>query len=172
MKQFLTASAMLFSLLAAAQFPNLPYNPDENSDGLIGVVDLQGLLANYGSDWNPDSLVIYGLSELIEPEFCIWPGNINTCAAQDWRIVPDDADVVYWDLGNVGTDYKLWLPIVPRQLIVLGTTINSSVVMNGYFYDQNQNWTGSGIPTFTEMENSARVTFLIPFAQKYWMLSK
>ena len=40
------------SLGAAAQFPNLPYNPDENGDGLIGVVDLQGLLANYGSEFS------------------------------------------------------------------------------------------------------------------------
>ena len=34
-----------------AQFPSLPYNPDENGDGLIGVVDLQGLLANYGNEF-------------------------------------------------------------------------------------------------------------------------
>ena len=33
-----------------AQFPSLPYNPDENGDGLIGVV-LQGLLANYGNEF-------------------------------------------------------------------------------------------------------------------------
>ena len=39
------------SLVAAAQFPSLPYNPDENGDGLIGVVDLQGLLANYGNEF-------------------------------------------------------------------------------------------------------------------------
>jgi len=51
MKYFLTASALLFSLVVAAQFPNLPYNPDENGDGLIGVVDLQGLLANYGNEF-------------------------------------------------------------------------------------------------------------------------
>ena len=51
MKHFLTASVMLCSFLAAAQFPNLPYNPDENGDGLIGVVDLQGLLANYGNEF-------------------------------------------------------------------------------------------------------------------------
>lgn len=36
---------------AAQSFP-LPYNPDENGDGLIGVVDLQGLLANYGSEFS------------------------------------------------------------------------------------------------------------------------
>ena len=32
---------LLQLLGAAAQFPSLPYNPDENGDGLIGVTDLQ-----------------------------------------------------------------------------------------------------------------------------------
>ena len=51
MKDLLTVSALLVSSLAMAQFPSLPYNPDENGDGLIGVVDLQGLLANYGNEF-------------------------------------------------------------------------------------------------------------------------
>lgn len=52
MKKRLIALMMCaLSLGAAAQFPNLPYNPDENGDGLIGVVDLQGLLANYGNEF-------------------------------------------------------------------------------------------------------------------------
>lgn len=48
-------AALLFVALttesAAQSFP-LPYNPDENGDGLIGVVDLQGLLSNYGSEFS------------------------------------------------------------------------------------------------------------------------
>ena len=60
MNQFFTftsrvLAALLFVALttesAAQSFP-LPYNPDENGDGLIGVVDLQGLLANYGSEFS------------------------------------------------------------------------------------------------------------------------
>ena len=51
MKHFLTISALLVSSLAMGQWPSLPYNPDENGDGLIGVVDLQGLLANYGNEF-------------------------------------------------------------------------------------------------------------------------
>ena len=51
MKHLLTLTALLISSLAMGQFPNLPYNPDENGDGLIGVVDLQGLLANYGNEF-------------------------------------------------------------------------------------------------------------------------
>ena len=48
-------AAFLFVAISTAvraqTFP-LPYNPDENGDGLIGVVDLQGLLANYGSEFS------------------------------------------------------------------------------------------------------------------------
>ena len=52
MKHLLTFALFALGLNAIAQFPNLPYNPDENGDGLIGVVDLQGLLANYGSEFS------------------------------------------------------------------------------------------------------------------------
>lgn len=80
MKYFLTASALLFSLVVAAQFPNLPYNPDENGDGLIGVVDLQGLLANYGTEFLPDvtdSIVIYDMQPEIDAFWDAWNGGIN-----------------------------------------------------------------------------------------------
>ena len=52
MKRLVALMMCAVSLGAAAQFPNLPYNPDENGDGLIGVVDLQGLLANYGNEFS------------------------------------------------------------------------------------------------------------------------
>ena len=52
MKHFLTISALLISSLAMGQWPSLPYNPDDNADGLIGVADLQALLANYGSEFS------------------------------------------------------------------------------------------------------------------------
>ena len=56
MKRLVALMMCAVSLGAAAQFPNLPYNPDENGDGLIGVVDLQGLLANYGSEFTSVAL--------------------------------------------------------------------------------------------------------------------
>ena len=37
---------------SAAQSFTLPYNPDDNGDMLIGVVDLQALLANYGLEFS------------------------------------------------------------------------------------------------------------------------
>lgn len=51
MKHSLILVIWLASSLAMAQFPSSPYNPDENGDGFIGVVDLQGLLANYGNEF-------------------------------------------------------------------------------------------------------------------------
>ena len=35
-----------------AQTPQLPYNPDENGDGLIGVADLQSFLALYNAEFS------------------------------------------------------------------------------------------------------------------------
>lgn len=52
MKHLIFGVALLLSSAVEAQFPNLPYNPDDNGDGLIGVVDLQGLLANYGNEFS------------------------------------------------------------------------------------------------------------------------
>ena len=52
MKHLLALTALLISSLAMGQFPNLPYNPDDNGDGLIGVADLQTLLANYGQEFS------------------------------------------------------------------------------------------------------------------------
>ena len=73
MKHLLTLTALLISSLAMGQWPSLPYNPDENGDGLIGVVDLQGLLANYGSEFegavlaeDGESAVVY-MGELNRP---------------------------------------------------------------------------------------------------------
>ena len=56
---FTSTSRVLAALLfvavtteSAAQSFTLPYNPDENGDMLIGVVDLQALLANYGLEFS------------------------------------------------------------------------------------------------------------------------
>ena len=65
MKIVFTLAIALASLCAHAQFPNLPYNPDENGDGLIGVVDLQGLLANYGNEFESAVLSEDGESAIV-----------------------------------------------------------------------------------------------------------
>ena len=77
MKHLLTLTALLISSLAMGQFPNLPYNPDDNGDGLIGVVDLQGLLANYGNEFTSavvsedgESAIVYmGNSQQIQCKY-------------------------------------------------------------------------------------------------------
>ncbi len=79
MKHFLTSSAMLLSFLAAAQLPNLPYNPDENGDGLIGVVDLQGLLANYGNEFESAVLSNDSSSALIFTGVLQFPVCCQSC---------------------------------------------------------------------------------------------
>ena len=52
MKHFVTLAALLTSLVALAQTPQLPFNPDENGDGLIGVADLQSFLALYNTEFS------------------------------------------------------------------------------------------------------------------------
>ena len=53
MKYLITLLIAALSLNAFSQgIPQLPYNPDENGDGLIGVPDLQALLAQYGLEFN------------------------------------------------------------------------------------------------------------------------
>ena len=72
MKHLLTLTALLISSLAMGQFPNLPYNPDDNGDGLIGVADLQGLLANYGNEFvgavSSNGAAMVEMGELNKPE--------------------------------------------------------------------------------------------------------
>ena len=51
MRRLLALTMCAVSFGAAAQI-FYPYNPDENGDGLIGVTDLQGLLANYGQEFD------------------------------------------------------------------------------------------------------------------------
>ena len=51
MKHLFAFTLAISSLCCLAQWPTLPYNPDDNADGLIGVADLQALLANYGNEF-------------------------------------------------------------------------------------------------------------------------
>ena len=98
MKHLLTLVIWVASSLAMAQFPSLPYNPDENGDGLIGVVDLQGLLANYGNEFasavvseDGESAIVY-MGEMAYP-FC----------AQACKHLPGK-----WELPNVEDLALVW----------------------------------------------------------------
>ena len=50
MKRFV--AMMICAVSLGQRNSSLPYNPDENGDMLIGVVDLQALLANYGQEFS------------------------------------------------------------------------------------------------------------------------
>ena len=53
MKSLLLLIALLAYFSCFGQgIPQLPYNPDENGDGLIGVPDLQTFLAYYGTEFS------------------------------------------------------------------------------------------------------------------------
>ncbi len=52
----LTAATLFLGTSAFGQFPTLPYTPDDNADGLIGVADLQGLLSQYGNEFSASVL--------------------------------------------------------------------------------------------------------------------
>lgn len=109
MKHLLTLALFAFGLNAIAQFPNLPYNPDENGDGLIGVVDLQGLLANYGSEFSSAVLSEDGESAISY----IGTMNFPLCAVAcrnlpgHWEL-PDLEDLgLVW--SNVSSGSEVWL---------------------------------------------------------------
>ena len=107
MKRLVALMMCAVSLGAAAQFPSLPYNPDENGDMLIGVVDLQALLANYGQEFSSavvsedgeSAIVFMGEMGYFECEFACeqLPGFWSVASPQD--LVP-----IYDEL-NVGTTF-------------------------------------------------------------------
>ena len=165
MKRFLILLLAASSLTVAGQDT---WNPDSDENGLIGVSDLQSLLSVYGLNWNPDSIVIYGFSELEVPFWCeLHPNN---CGPNErWRQVPEDADVVYWDLESSGSFYSLALPEIPRTLLLFGT--GSDFGLGPYSYQvsdeptvMNAGW------YFASMRNSRAVSVLSGFNGKWWVM--
>lgn len=168
MKYFLTASALLFSLVVAAQFPVSGYNPDQNGDALIGTYDLQGLLALYGLDWNPDSVVVYGLSDLEEPDFCGY--HTNNCNNYK-RQIPEDADIIVHDWGvNNSNHVDLILPTVPRTLILFGVGKNTDGIQPlSYMVEGGPTVTNAGF-VFEYMTNTRNIAILTGFDGRWWQL--
>ena len=66
MNRFFTLLFAASSLTAVGQV-TYPYNPDGNADALIGVTDLQDLLATYGQGFVPNEILVEGqaLSSLL-----------------------------------------------------------------------------------------------------------
>ena len=58
------ALSCLFAVSLSAQEPSItyPYNPDSNTDSLIGASDLVDFLPFYGEEFTPEPLTIEGMS--------------------------------------------------------------------------------------------------------------
>jgi len=84
---------LAFSTMAQAQSPYLPYNPDENADGLIGVADLQGLLSAYGSEFSSAILSDNGNIAVVEVGEMDYYRCRSTCASLPgaWSIVNENS---------------------------------------------------------------------------------
>ena len=112
MKHLLTLTALLISSLAMGQFPNLPYNPDDNADGLIGVADLQALLANYGSEFasavvseDGESAIVY-MGEMHYAPCALACKNLPGL----WQTSEiEDLALIWNDVCNATTNTETWL---------------------------------------------------------------
>lgn len=84
---------LAFSTMAQAQSPYLPYNPDENADGLIGVTDLQGLLSAYGSEFSSAILSDNGNIAVVEVGEMDYYRCRSTCASLPgaWSLVNENS---------------------------------------------------------------------------------
>ena len=83
---------LAFTTMAQAQSPYLPYNPDENADGLIGVADLQGLLSAYGSEFSSAILSDNGNIAVVEVGNMDYYRCRSTCASLPgaWSLVNEN----------------------------------------------------------------------------------
>ena len=145
MNQFFTSTsrvlaALLFVALttesAAQSFP-LPYNPDENGDGLIGVADLQGLLSNYGSEFSSAVLSEDGESAITYMGEMAYPLCAQACRNLPgmWDISTiEDLGLIWDEVGgtkSVSAADQIWIAL-PE-----GTREFSSF---GKFYNYQYNW--------------------------------
>ena len=108
-------AALLFVALttesAAQSFP-LPYNPDENGDGLIGVVDLQGLLANYGSEFSGAVISEDGENAMTYMGDMAYPLCAQACRNLPgmWEMPEiEDLGLVWDEVHTTNTTVSTWL---------------------------------------------------------------
>ena len=103
---------LAFSTMAQAQSPYLPYNPDENADGLIGVADLQGLLSLYGSEFSGAIHSDNGNIAVVPSGNMTYLECMSSCRELpgNWRIVkPEEAGLIFDQLTGSGDDGHAWL---------------------------------------------------------------
>ena len=130
------------------------------------MADLQGLLALYGLTINSDSVKVYRLSELQEPEFCSYhPNNCNDYK----REVPADADIV---LNDLPWNVDLILPDVPRTMILFGVNRNSNqgIVTYGYGVSGGPSVPNAGFAWEYMAHSSRSIAILTGFDGEWWQL--
>ena len=105
MKNLLAFLAILASMHVSGQVNGfqLPYNPDVEPDGFIGVADVLAILPLYGQEFGSSSVEINSDSTSLAIEVSTnssWFGCLGNCQALDgsWRMLTE-ADVAnHWDL--------------------------------------------------------------------------
>ena len=126
---------LAFTTMAQAQSPYLPYNPDENADGLIGVSDLQGLLSLYGSEFSSAILSDNGNIAVVEVGSLNYYKCRSTCASLPgaWSIVNENSVGLILDQVNGG--YAAWF--YPQHIngsTTVAFGISTSGESNDYSY--------------------------------------
>jgi len=106
MKHLFASLLTVVCFATYAQFPGLPYNPDENGDGLIGVVDLQGLLANYGNEFASAVISEDGQSAIVAMGQMQYPVCAFTCKSLPgfWDIPTLEQFGMIWDEVGIETN--------------------------------------------------------------------
>ena len=126
MKYLITLLIAALSLNAFSQgIPQLPYNPDENGDGLIGVPDLQALLAQYGLEFN--SAV---LSEDEESAIVYMGLMAHPLCTQACENLPG-----FWNMANMGDLGLVWDEVTNSGITWLNKDHNATTSPpNPYHY--------------------------------------
>ena len=127
MKWLVFSIVLACTTSATAQFIPQPlgYNPDENADGLIGVGDLQGLLALYGNAFdNGDSTEIETITFSAEDQAIGGSGYSLGSDGCCLRSISESSDIVYLHSSDYADDLFIELPAAEsfKTLLVLCST--------------------------------------------------
>ena len=115
MKHLLACLAILAAFNVTAQVDGfqLPYNPDSEPDGYIGVGDVLEVLSIFGSEWNASD--IYMSNDNSSMTMYVGEMNYHNCLAAcsqlggDWRLSTFKDFAPILDTLGLETNQKLWL---------------------------------------------------------------
>lgn len=147
MKHLFASLLTVVCFATYAQFPSLPYNPDENGDGLIGVVDLQGLLANYGNEFASAVVSEDGESAIVYMGNIAYPQCKYSCdQLPGFWALPELEDLVpVWDeVYSTNTNLGTWVEYDFNQAIS-----GSSQALWPYFYSPEYSGSSNHTIKFT-----------------------